>query len=123
MVNGQTFKAVITSVNEVITIYGYNYDSADKDTLTIGTGENVINLYYTKKDASVLVHHYIENTTERVPSLTKGQVVADETVTGKVNDQYKTSGSSNIANNYELVTSKLPTNATGVMTEEQIVVT
>ena len=123
VVNGQTFKAVITSVNEVITIYGYNYDSADKDTLTIGTGENVINLYYTKKDASVLVHHYIENTTERVPSLTKGQVVADETVTGKVNDQYKTSGSSNIANNYELVTSKLPTNATGVMTEEQIVVT
>ena len=123
VVSGQTYQAVITSANEVIDIDGYNYDSADKDTLTIGTGENVINLYYTKKDASVLVHHYIENTTERVPSLTKGQVVADETVTGKVNDQYKTSGSSNIANNYELVTSKLPTNATGVMTEEQIVVT
>ena len=123
MVKDQTFKAIITSANEVITIYGYNYDSADKDTLTIGTGENVINLYYTKKDSSVLVHHYIENTTERVPSITKGQVVADETVQGKVNDQYKTSGSSNIANNYELVTSKLPANATGVMTEEQIVVT
>ena len=123
VVKDQTFKAIITSANEVITIYGYNYDSADKDTLTIGTGENVINLYYTKKDSSVLVHHYIENTTERVPSITKGQVVADETVQGKVNDQYKTSGSSNIANNYELVTSKLPANATGVMTEEQIVVT
>ena len=113
VVKDQTFKAIITSANEVITIYGYNYDSADKDTLTIGTGENVINLYYTKKDSSVLVHHYIENTTERVPSITKGQVVADETVQGKVNDQYKTSGSSNIANNYELVTSKLPANATG----------
>ena len=123
VVKDQTFKAIITSANEVITIYGYNYDSADKDTLTIGTGENVINLYYTKKDSSVLVHHYIENTTERVPSITKGQVVADETVQGKVNNQYKTSGSSNIANNYELVTSKLPANATGVMTEEQIVVT
>ena len=123
VVNGQTFKATINSASEVIKIYGYDYNSADKDTLTIGTGENVINLYYTKKDSSVLIHHYIENTTERVPSKEKGQLVADEIINGKVNDQYKTSESSNIANNYELVTSKLPANATGVMTEEQIIVT
>ncbi|MGN1004298.1 MAG: InlB B-repeat-containing protein [Oscillospiraceae bacterium] len=46
--DNQTFGTVITSANEVITIDGYVHVRADKETLTIGTGENVINLYYTK---------------------------------------------------------------------------
>jgi len=122
VVNNQTFGTVINSANEIITIEGYDYDSADKTSLTIGTGTNIINLYYTKKDASVLVHHYIDGTETKVPAKNGGEV-ADETITGKVDDKYSTNASSNIANNYELVTSKLPTNASGTMTEEQIVVT
>ena len=39
------FWTVIKSSDEVIDIDGYNYDSVDKDTMTIGTGENVINIY------------------------------------------------------------------------------
>ena len=63
----QTFETVITSANEKITIAGYNYDSADKEKLTIGTGENVINLYYTKRtDLSYTVHYYLKNTTKKV---------------------------------------------------------
>ena len=122
VVNNQTFGTVINSEDEIIIINGYNYDSADKTSLTIGTGTNVINLYYTKKDASVLVHHYIDGTETKVPAKNGGEV-ADETITGKVDDKYSTNASSNIANNYELVTSKLPANASGTMTEEQIVVT
>ena len=44
-----TFASTVNSANEVITIDGYTYDSTDKDSLTIGTGENVINLYYAKR--------------------------------------------------------------------------
>ena len=40
-----TFGTVITSNDEVIEIDGYNYDSVDKETLTIQAGENVINIY------------------------------------------------------------------------------
>lgn len=47
--DGMTFGTVITSSDEVIKIDGYNYDSVDKDTLEIGTGDNVINIYYTKR--------------------------------------------------------------------------
>ena len=45
-----TFEDEILSANEVISINGYNYDSVDKDTLVIGTSENIINIYYTKRN-------------------------------------------------------------------------
>ena len=58
----QTYGTVIKSSNEVITIDGYKYDSADKETLTIGTGENVINLYYTKRtDLSYTIEYYYQS--------------------------------------------------------------
>lgn len=66
---GVTFGAKIDSADEIITINGYNYDSADKDKLTIGTDEskNVINIYYTKRtDLSYTVHYYLKNTTKQV---------------------------------------------------------
>ena len=110
----------IKANNEVIKIKGYNYDSADKEILILGTGENVINLYYTKKDTNVLVHHYKEGTTEKVPSRTGG-IVEDEVIAGKVGDNYTTNASGNIAQNYELVAE--PANKNGTMTENQIVVT
>ena len=58
-VGNQTFGTIITSSDEVITIDGYNYDSVDKTTLVIGTSENVINIYYTKRtDLSYTVNYY-----------------------------------------------------------------
>jgi len=103
----------IKATDEIIEIDGYNYDSADKEILTLGTEENVINLYYTKKESSVLVHHYKENTTE--------QLSKDVTINGKVGDSYTTQVATDIPQNYELVTT--PTNATGTMAEDQIIVT
>ena len=65
--DGMTFGTVITSSDEVIKIDGYNYDSVDKDTLEIGTGENVLTLYYTKRtDLSYTVNYYWNGTTEKV---------------------------------------------------------
>ncbi len=63
---GMTFEDVVTSADEVIDIDGYNYDSADKETLTIGTGENVINLYYTKQTNLSYKVNYLEQGTTNV---------------------------------------------------------
>ena len=87
----------------------------------------VVTYYYRLKDTSVLVHHYIMNsdgtTTETKVPNKNGGVVEDETIPGRVNDAYNTNPSSEIADNYEVVTEKLPANANGNMTIEQIVVT
>ena len=68
---------------------------------------------FKKIETSVLVHHYKENTTE--------QLSKDVTINGEVGDSYTTQVATDIPQNYELVAT--PANATGSMTEEQIVVT
>ena len=110
--DGMTFESVVNSSDEVISIYGYNYDSVDKDTLTITTGENVINIYYTKKDTKVTVHYYEESTTNKVSE--------DVEIPGKVFDNYETESASDIPSKYELVAE--PENKNGTMTEDEITV-
>ena len=65
-VENQTFGAVIESEKEKIEIDGYNYDSVDKEKLTIGTGENVITFYYTKRTDLSYTVNYIEKDTTNV---------------------------------------------------------
>ena len=110
--DGMTYESVVNSSDEVINIYGYNYASVDKDKLIIGTGENVINIYYTKKDAKVTVHYYEEGTTNKVSE--------DVEITGKVFENYETESASDIPSKYELVAK--PENKAGTMTEEEITV-
>ena len=110
--DGMTFESIVNSADEVIDIYGYNYDSVDKDTLTITTGENVINIYYTKKDTKVTVHYYEEGTTNKVSE--------DVEIPGKVFDNYETESATDIPSKYELVAE--PENKNGTMTEDEITV-
>ena len=110
--DGMTYESVVNSSDEVINIYGYNYDSVDKDKLIIGTGENVINIYYTKKDAKVTVHYYEEGTTNKVSE--------DVEIAGKVFDEYETKSAEDVPSKYELIAE--PENKTGTMTEEEITV-
>ena len=49
-VGNQELGTLIKASDEIIQIIGYNYDSSDKEEITIGTGNNIINLYYTIKD-------------------------------------------------------------------------
>ena len=58
---GVTFGTEVTSAAEKINIDGYNYDSADKETLTIAADENVINLYYTKITGLKYTVNYLWN--------------------------------------------------------------
>ena len=106
----QVLGAVINSNDEVINIEGYNFVEADKENLTIETDGNVINLYYERKDASVIVHYYEEGTTNKVSE--------DIEITGKVFDEYTTESSTNVPSKYELV--GIPENSEGTMTEEPI---
>ena len=62
---------------------------------------------------SVLVHHYKENTTEKLSE--------DVTIDGEIGDSYATQVASDIPQNYKVVAT--PPNANGTMTQEQIVVT
>ena len=106
----------------------YEYVSTVGETSgTIQNGTIEVIYYYKLKPTNVLVHHYIMNTegttTETKVPNKNGGVVEDELIDGQVNDQYTTNPSTDIANNYEVVTEKLPTNANGNMTLEQIVVT
>ena len=77
-----TFESVIKANDEVIDIYGYNYDSADNESITLTTGENIINLYYTKKNAVVHVR-YLEKGTNKV-------LANPDRIDGKVDEDYQT---------------------------------
>lgn len=81
----QTFGTEIPSSKEVIDIDGYTYVSADPKTLTIGTGENVINLYYTKRtDLSYTVKYVDKNTGSEIQSsVVKGDKTFGDKVTGE----------------------------------------
>ena len=65
------FETVILSRNEIIDVDGYNFVNSSVDSLTIGTGENIITLYYTKGEFGYEVNYFydgVEDTTEKEES-------------------------------------------------------
>lgn len=84
-VENQTFGNTVESADEEIDIVGYNYANADKETLTIGTGENVINLYYTKRTDLSYTVKYVNKITgsEIQESVVKNGKTFGDTITGK----------------------------------------
>ena len=101
------------------TIDGYTYVEDTGNTEGEMTRTTIEVIYYYKKNASVLVHHYIEGTEKNVP-LKAGGEAKDETKNGKVGDKYQTNPVET-AVQYELVA--IPKNKDGEMTQDQIVVT
>lgn len=73
---------------------------------------NNLNAGIRLKDTSVLVHYYLEGTTN--------SIVEDKIISGKIDDNYETQLPDNIPNKYELV--QTPENANGVMTKDIITV-
>ena len=56
---GVTYGQVVSADSQKIDIIGYLYDSASARTLTIGTGENVLNLYYRKDESATKTLRYV----------------------------------------------------------------
>ena len=112
VVNNKAFNDVIRAEDEVEPISKYNYDSSDKETLTIGldNSQNVINLYYTKKDASLVVKY--------VDEITNQEISSRDTRTGKVDDEYTTTAKEIP----DYVLTRNSGNTSGNLAEEEITV-
>ena len=65
-VDNVEFNTVINGRNEVITIDGYVFNSVNPQELTITTGSNVINIYYTKRADLSYTVNYLEKDTNKV---------------------------------------------------------
>ena len=81
-----------------------------------------VNYYYVPKQIPLIVHHYIEGTTQPVP-LANGNSAEDIETTGNENEEYSTEAISNdnLSEEYEL--SETPENATGTYQYPQVEVT
>ncbi|MBQ2937369.1 MAG: Cna B-type domain-containing protein [Clostridia bacterium] len=69
----------------------------------------------TKTQGTVIVHHYIEGSTNKVP-LQNGTLAEDEIKIGEINSEYTTEAATDIQVDYELA--ETPSNATGIITLE-----
>ena len=69
-VNGQTLGAIVTE--DAIDIEGYDKVNPTSASLTIGTGANVINFYYTPSDANAILPVDVENITDDDTPLAQG---------------------------------------------------
>ena len=89
---------------------------------TYKSGIQEVTYYYEEKDIPLIVHHYIEGT-ETPVLLKNGEQAKDEKYEGKENEEYTTNAISQeeLNEKYELV--EVPSNATGVYTPTETVVT
>ena len=71
VVNDVKFETVINASNEVITIDGYVFNSVNPEELTVTTGSNVMNIYYTKRADLSYTVNYLEKDTNRVLNQSK----------------------------------------------------
>ena len=65
-VNNVEFETVINASDEIIPIDGYVFNSVNPEELTITTGSNVINIYYTKRTDLSYTINYLEKDTNKV---------------------------------------------------------
>ena len=99
-----------------------NHVLPENATGTYKSGIQEVTYYYEEKDIPLIVHHYIEGT-ETPVSLENGEQAKDEKLEGKANEEYSTKAISKeeLDEKYELV--EVPSNATGVYTPTETVVT
>ncbi len=79
-----------------------------------------INIISEREKGTVTVHHYLEGTTENVPS-EDGTLIEDEKKSGSIGEPYVTKASEMISRKYELV--EVPENSSGQYAKGNIEVT
>ena len=99
-----------------------NYVIPEKAKGSYESGTIEIRYYYEEKEYPLIVHHYIEGTTEQVP-LATGEKAQDENYQGKEGEKYSTQAipDEELDSKYELV--ETPENATGTYTTDETIVT
>lgn len=69
-VNELTFKSSPNLTVLRADIYGYEYHSTSPESIKIGTGENVVTIYYTKKDCNYRVEYYYDDVIDNEKTVT-----------------------------------------------------
>ena len=87
VVENQVFECIINSLDEVIEIDGFNFDSIDKQTIQIGTEENVVNIYYTKREDLRYVVNYLEKDSNK--ELHESKLVENQIFENTINCTYE----------------------------------
>ena len=80
----QNYGSQVLSEDEITEIENFDYDSSDKESITIIDNEieNVINLYYIRKNGTVVTYH---------KDIDTGKIIAETTeIVGKIGKDYKT---------------------------------
>ena len=112
-----TYEVSSVKVNGIDLGYTLNADG----TLTLDKVENVtenkvITVEFARKKSNVIVHHYLLDTSEKVPGKEDGTVVEDQVLVGQIGSVYYTSESTKI--NDEYMFAYCTDNATGRFTED-----
>ena len=106
VVNDIKYGSLINSIDERKEIKNYIYDTSEFDNITIGSNENVVNLYYSRLHGGVTEKHIDEYT---------DKVLYEDSHDMLVGENY------NIAerkfDGYNVIESKRPTNAKGIVDE------
>ena len=79
LVESQTFEDVITSEEEKIEINGFIFDSVEHETIQISAGQNIINIYYTKRTDLTYTVNYLEKENGEDVLLHEPKVVENQT--------------------------------------------
>ena len=116
-IENQIYESEINVNDEVEEFENYNYDSLSLETLKIGTGENIINIYYVKKEGKIIVHHYIYD--EEDDQYLNVKIVEDEEIEQEIGKQYETKPSDKKPANYECINDS-PEGYIGITTQKPI---
>ncbi len=116
-IENQIYGSEINANDEVEEFENYNYDSLSPETLKIGTGENIINIYYVKKEGKIIVHHYIYD--EEDDQYLNVKIVEDEEIEQEIGKQYETKPSDKKPANYECINDS-PEGYIGITTQKPI---
>ena len=95
----QTYETEIETQKEIKQIENYEYESKTPETLKIGTGENIIKIYYTKQKGKIIIHHYIYD--KETNKKTTSKLIEDETIEGPIGQKHTIKPSNKIPPNYE----------------------
>ena len=67
---------------------------------------------FARDEGKVIVHHYLEGTTQKVPSVIEGEVIEDEIKQGDIGASFATKPSTEVALRYGVVSNTEPTSGT-----------
>ncbi|MCI8384201.1 MAG: DUF11 domain-containing protein [Clostridia bacterium] len=110
VIRGEVDKEYETKPKKDIEKYELDTTELPQNAKGIMTAETIeVFYYYSRRDAKVIVHHYLDGTTE--------ELAQDEEIEGRIGSEYETQNAT--ISGYEVVREKWPSNSKGSMQERE----